>query len=350
MVSVIMPVRNEQAYIERALSAVLAQDYPQDRLEVVIADGMSEDDTRRVIAATAGPRSNVRIVDNRQKIAPTGMNAAMACAGGEIVIRVDGHCEIEPNYVRRCVEHLCTGGADGVGGAIETIGETPVARMIAVAMSSRFGVGGSAFRVGNSPSRLVDTVPFPAYTRSAVQRAGPYDEELVRGQDDEYNYRLRHLGGRLLLAADVRSRYYSRSSLRTLARQYYQYGFWKVRVLQQHPRQMCRRQFVPPAFVAGVLALAAACPFGWLPRATLAVVLAAYALVNLAASAAAAPRVGSWTAVLLPVAYALIHFSYGWGFLRGLVAFRRRWSQPDRTANQEKTCGERRHLTTEQRT
>src|SRR5439155_7654973 len=129
-----------------------------------------------------------------------------------------------------CVSHLVDDELEAVGGPAETIGESYIARVIAAAMSSRFGVGGSAFRVHESTTQFTDTVAFPAYTRAAIDRAGPFDEELVRNQDDEYNYRLRKLGVKILLASDVRSRYYSRATLQRLASQYFQYGFWKVRV------------------------------------------------------------------------------------------------------------------------
>ncbi len=131
-------------------------------------------------------------------------------------MRVDGHCEITPTYVERCVAHLSKDKVDGVGGSVETIGKTHVAQVIARAMSSTFGVGNSAFRTRQGQTLYVDTIPFPAYRRSVIKLAGNYDEELVRNQDDEYNYRLRELGAKLLLAADVKSKYYSRSSLRSL--------------------------------------------------------------------------------------------------------------------------------------
>ena len=245
-VSVVMPVRDEAGFIERSLGAVLAQDYPAGRMEVIVADGMSRDATRDLVRAAADRDPRVRLVDNPGRIAPTGLNAALAQARGQVLVRVDGHCEIAPDYVSRCVAHLSGGEADGVGGPLETIGETPVAQVIALAMSSGFGVGGAAFRTRKGWTGLVDTVAFPAYTRAATDLAGPYDEELVRNQDDEYNYRLRERGARILLAADVGARYFSRGTVRSLFRQYLQYGFWKVRVLQKHPRQMSLRQFIPP--------------------------------------------------------------------------------------------------------
>lgn len=245
-VSILLPVRNEAKNIYEIISSILNQDYPGE-MEILVVDGMSTDDTRAIIAGICSQHAgiNLRILDNPGKIVPTGMNIALREAQGEIIIRVDGHCIIAPDYVRRCVAHLLKDGVDGVGGPMQSIGETRLAETIALGMSSQFGVGNSAFRTTSGVSRLVDSVPFPAYTRAMIERAGLYDEELVRNQDDEYNYRIRELGGRILLADDVRSKYYSRGSLGKLWRQYYQYGYWKVRVLQKHPRQMSLRQFVP---------------------------------------------------------------------------------------------------------
>ena len=158
------------------------------------------------------------------------MNAAIAAATGDVIVRVDGHCEVPPDFVRRAVLHLSRDAVDCVGGILDTIGETRTARVIAAAMSAPFGVGGSAFRSADATSpharaysMLTDTVAFPAFTREAIARAGWFDEELVRNQDDEYSYRLRRLGGRILLAADMRARYYSRGTLRGLWRQCFEY-------------------------------------------------------------------------------------------------------------------------------
>ncbi len=320
-----MPVRNEADFIARSLGCVLAQDYPRERLEVIVADGRSTDATRELVQAWQAEHPNLQLVDNPGCIAPTGLNAAIAQARGEIIVRVDGHCEIAPDYVRNCVRHLREDGVDGVGGPLETIGTTPLAAAIAAAMSSPFGVGGSAFRTIKDRTLLTDTVAFPAYTRAALERAGRFDEEMVRNQDDEYNYRLRKLGGRILLAADVRARYYSRSSLKSLFKQYFQYGYWKVRVLQKHPRQMSPRQFVPPLFVAALCLalLSAVCTAwgGWLA----AVIGASYLFANLIASVLTAVQSGWRQLFLLPPIFLALHLSYGAGFLTGLVKFARYW-------------------------
>lgn len=324
-VSVVMPIRNEIGFIRRGLGAVLAQDYPADLLEVLVADGRSDDGTRQVVQEIARQDARVRLVDNAGRIVATGLNTALEQVKGDIVVRVDGHCEIAPDYVRRCVDHLRRDNVAGVGGPLETVGATAIARAIAAAMSSRFGVGDSAFRTVKGRTQLVDTVAFPAYTRDVLTRTGPFDSELVRNQDDEYNYRIRKMGGRLLLAADVRSKYYSRSSFRTLWRQYFQYGYWKVRVLQKHPRQMRPRQFVPLAFVLALMLSLLVAPWGpgWLVTAAVA---GSYVVANLAASSIVGWKNGRGALVpLAAVAFAILHLSYGLGFLRGLIKFRNRW-------------------------
>lgn len=324
-VTVVMPIRNERGFIARSLGSVLAQDYPSERLEVIVADGLSTDGTRQVVASFQPTHPNLHLIDNSRCIVATGLNLAVSRARGEILVRVDGHCEIAPDYVRRCVEHLTRDGVDGVGGPLETIGEGSAAAAIALAMSSRFGVGGSPFRTLRGETRLVDSIAFPAYWRSAVEKAGPFDEELVRNQDDEYNYRLRKGGAKLLLAADVRCRYFSRSDFRSLWRQYFQYGYWKVRVLQKHPRQMRLRQFVPPLFVAALLAGLVSAPFSaWGGRWLLAVT-ASYALTLILATVAAARR-APWRLVpLLAMAFVTLHLAYGGGCLVGLARFWNRW-------------------------
>jgi cellulose synthase/poly-beta-1,6-N-acetylglucosamine synthase-like glycosyltransferase len=192
-------------------------------------------------------------------------------------------------------------------------------------MSSNFGVGGAAFRTVKDQKILVESVAFPAYTRRAIEKAGLFDEELVRNQDDEYNYRLRELGGCIVLCPDIHSRYYSRSSFRSLWRQYLQYGYWKVRVMQKHPRRMRLRQFAPPLFVAGLLFSLLVAPLivGWWPLGLLAV---SYIVANLGSTFLSA-REASWRMLpLLPLAFITLHLAYGSGFLFGLIRFWRRWA------------------------
>ncbi len=326
-VTVVMPIRNEGDFISRSLTAVLSQDYPSDRMEILVADGQSTDGTAAIVASFQAGHPNLHCIENPGRVVATGLNLALSRARGDVLVRVDGHCEIAPDYVSRCVDHLMKDGVDGVGGPLETIGDGPVARAIALAMSSGFGVGGSPFRTLHGVTRLVDSIAFPAYRRSAVEKAGPFDEELVRNQDDEYNYRLRKGGARLLLAADVRCRYYSRGNFRRLGRQYFQYGYWKVPVLQKHPRQMRARQFAPPLLVAALLAGLAASPFSAWGMRGLAAIAAAYTLALLAATILTVRRQPGGSSLRLALAFVTLHLAYGSGFLVGLVRFAGRWSR-----------------------
>lgn len=324
-ISLLLPIRNEENYIEACLNSLRAQDYPADQMEILVADGLSTDNTRQIVSNWMKQDPRIRVYDNPKQIVPIGLNLLIPQAKGDILIRVDGHCVLASDYVSKCVRHLLEDGVDGVGGPMHSIGQDIISQVTAVAMSSKFGVGNSSFRTETGLTKLADTVPFPAYTRTIIDKIGLYDEELVRNQDDEYNYRIRAAGGKILLADDVRSEYFSRGSFTKLWKQYFQYGFWKVRVLQKHPGQMSPRQFVPPLFVLSLLVslvLSLAVPWAWW---VLAGILGAYLLANLTASLLTALRTRLHAPWLLPLAFSILHLAYGLGFLVGLVRFAGRW-------------------------
>ena len=223
---------------------------------------------------------------------------------------------------------LLTSGADNVGGRMDAVGEGDFAEAVVLATSSPFGVGGARFHYSDK-EEWVDTVYMGAWPRRVFEEIGLFDEELVRDQDDEFNYRLREHGGKILLSPKIKSTYTVRSTPRSLWKQYFQYGYWKVRVLQKHPRQMRLRQFVPPGFAAGLLGsalLAVIFPWGWIPMLA---VFGSYLIANLTASIITAIKSGWRHMPLLTVVYAILHLSYGLGFLVGLVKFANRWG--DRT-------------------
>jgi glycosyltransferase involved in cell wall biosynthesis len=342
-VSLILPIRNETAYIERCLQAILAQDYP-GQMEVLIVDGMSTDDTLDLLQRFILQHSSIILLENPGKIVPTGINIALRQAKGEIVIRVDGHTLIAPDYVRQCVEALQRTNADNVGGKMNAIGNNPFGKAVALATSTPFGVGGARFHYSDR-EEWVDTVYMGAWPRRVFEKIGLFDEELVRDQDDEFNYRLRAAGGKILLSPKIKSEYTVRSAPKALWRQYYQYGFYKVRVLQKHPRQMSLRQFAPPAFVLALLLSALSALFFLFTSCTLcpswlialpAFVPILYLLANLLASIwTAIKKVRSarysllstlYSLLLLPLVFAILHLSYGLGFLAGLVKFWNRWN------------------------
>ncbi len=331
-VSIILPIRNEAAYIKGCLKAIFAQDYSGE-LEILVVDGISTDKTREIIQEfiSGYPQTNIRLLDNPDQFMPPGFNRALRQARGDVIIMLGGHAEIAPDYVRQCVNLLNETKASCVGGAMETIARDTVGKVIALAMSSPFGVGGVAFRTGQEMQREVDTAVFAAYRREVFEQIGGLDEELIRNQDDEFNYRLRAYGGKILFSPKIRSRYYSRANLGSLWRQYYQYGFYKVRVLQKHPRQMSIRQFVPPLFVLALLFSALLAFFPAIRFLSL-TIPAVYLLANLAASFLTTVRAqksnqSSFTVYhsLLPFTFAILHISYGLGFLLGLFKFWNRW-------------------------
>jgi GT2 family glycosyltransferase len=330
IVTLILPVRNEFAYIEHALTAILKQDYPTECMETLIADGMSADDTRKLIHdfSVHYPQLKIQILDNPGRIVSIGMNIALRQSKGEIIIRVDGHTVIGPDYVRQCVDALQRSAADNVGGRMNAIGNSLFGKTVALATSTPFGIGGGRFHYSEK-EEWVDTVYMGAWPRRVFETIGLFDEELVRDQDDEFNYRLRAAGDKILLVPAIKSEYTVRSTPRALWRQYYQYGFWKVRVLQKHPRQMSLRQFVPPAFVMGLLISVLIWPFSFssftrsvLPSSFIPIL---YLIANLFASLYTASKRGWRHFFLLPAVFAILHLSYGLGFLTGLFKFWNRW-------------------------
>jgi succinoglycan biosynthesis protein ExoA len=325
-VSVVLAIRNEVKFIAESLSAILRQDYPAELLQIIVADGMSTDGTRSILREVQKGHPSIEVVDNPGLIVAAGLNVALRAATGDVIVRIDGHTIVEPDYVRTCVETLEETGAHNVGGRMTAVADSPFGWAAAAATSSPFGVGGARFHY-SSKEEWVDTVYLGAWRREVFDRIGLFDEELVRDQDDELNYRLREAGGRILLSPRVKSRYFARSSPSALFRQYGQYGFWKVRVMQKHPGQMRPRQFAPPALVLALAGLVLAAPFSRLARHGLLAIVAAYVLADGASSAAIALRARPQGAHWLPAIFPLLHFSYGAGFLWGLFHFARRWKE-----------------------
>jgi glycosyltransferase involved in cell wall biosynthesis len=329
-VTVVMPIRNEAAFIARSLGSVQAQDYPHERMELLIADGMSTDGTRDVIAGVtaACPSISVTVLDNPGMIVPTGMNIALARAKGEIIVRLDGHTIVAPDYVRECVAALERSGAGNVGGRMDPVSEGEFGQATALATSSPFGVGGARFHYSNL-EEWVDTVYMGAWPRDVFQRVGCFDEEFVRNQDDELNYRLISKGAKILLSPRIKSLYHNRSNPVALWRQYSQYGYWKVRVMQKHPLQMRPRQFVPPLFVSVLLGSVLTMPWLAVGRWMFCLLAVSYTIANLGASLLTA-RKGHWhLLLLLPLTFFILHFAYGFGFLMGLAKFWNRWRDRD---------------------
>jgi len=271
-VSVIVPCRNEAAFIERCLESILASDYPSDRMEVVVADGMSTDGTRGLLAGLAAREARLRVIDNPEGKTPVALNLAIAAARGEILVRFDGHAAMPPDYVRRCVDLLESSCADNAGGSMRTLAQTGglFAGPIAAALGSRFGVGNASYRIGSSRAgpRPADTVFGGCWRRELFSRLGGFNEQLRRGQDLEFNLRLRRAGGTIMLDPAIVCDYYARSSLASLWKHSFSNGAWAVLPFAWTDLVPVRpRHLVPLAFVAG-LAIFCALPFPWPSRRT----------------------------------------------------------------------------------
>jgi GT2 family glycosyltransferase len=317
-VSIIIPCRNEREHIRGCLEDVFAQEAPGLVLEVIVADGMSDDGTRAILETLCARYPALCIVDNPAKIASAGLNAAIRQARGTIIVRMDAHTLYAPDYVRSCVEVLRETGADNVGGAARTRATTYMQRAIAAGYHSPFSVGGARFH-DETYEGYLDTVTYGCWPRAGFERFGYFDETLVRNQDDEHNLRISRAGGRIWQSARIKSWYSPRGSLSALFRQYYQYGYWKVRVIRKHRLPASPRHVVPALFVAGLLVCLAGAPFLWPFRWAGALAAGCYGVALLAASFRTAALAGWRMLPVLPVVFAMFHFGYGIGFLHGAL-------------------------------
>ncbi|MEU8761901.1 glycosyltransferase family 2 protein [Streptomyces sp. NPDC048659] len=323
-VSVIMPVLNEERHLRDAVRHILAQEY-EGELEVVMALGPSTDRTDEIAAelvreTAADGRARVRTVPNPTGRTPAALNAAIGASRHPVVVRVDGHGLLSPDYVGTAVRLLAETGAMNVGGVMHAEGENPWEDAVAAAMTSRIGVGNAAFHTGGAAGPA-DTVYLGVFRREALERAGGYDVEFVRAQDWELNYRIREAGGLVWFSPDLRVRYRPRPSVRALAKQYKDYGRWRHVVARCHRGSLSARYLAPPAAVcaiaAGLLVGAALTPLGLL-------VPAGYLAAVAAGSVPAGRGRPLGTRLRIPVALATMHLSWGYGFLTSPRALARR--------------------------
>jgi glycosyltransferase involved in cell wall biosynthesis len=316
-VTIVMPVRNEERALDATLDAVLAQDLAEP-FEVVVAEGASTDGTRALLERRAAADPRIRLVDNPTGATAAALNRALEAARGRYLVRVDGHSLPPRDYVRRLVEHLRSGACEAAGGRKRAVGSGAFGRAVAEAHGSRFGIGDSKYHYSDRVE-LVDHVPFGAYLTGRARALGGWDEELVRNQDYEFDYRYGAAGGRILLDPSIVVDWQVRERPGALARQYYGYGFWKLRSLARHPGSLHLRWLVPPALVAALAGGAAASPTApgrWL----LTGAAGSYGAFLAAGSALLARRSGPAQAPRLAAALAVMHLSWGAGFLASAAA------------------------------
>ena len=326
MISIILPIRNEAKHIKQALDSILNQNHIDQGFEILIADGMSTDDTRDLIIKYQKDHPNTHLIDNPEKTVSTGFNRALNESKGDIIIRVDGHCEIAPDYIQKCLECLEKINADCVGGATEHVASGLVGKSIKIAQSSFFGVGGVSFRKKVEKGEYVDTLAFGAYKREVFDQLGGYDEELMRNQDDEFNFRMIQNDGKIWLDPYIKSTYTQRNSFKGLFKQYFQYGFYKIRVIQKRREIASWRHVVPGLFVLGLLTSLSIFLFNGnnISILSLCIPYFSFSLFATIFELIKSPF-NLLSVIMLPLTFYILHISYGLGFLLGLIYFWDKW-------------------------
>jgi len=324
-VTIVAACRNEIDHIRGFLDSLLAQNLQGWEWEAIIADGMSDDGTRDVLEEYNTKHPQLRFIDNPGRIVSSGLNAAIRAARGEIIVRMDAHTRYAPDYALLCLATLESSGADNVGGPARTNATGTYARAVAAAYHSRFCTGARFHDVNYEG--WVDTVTYGCWRKSTFERIGLFDENLVRNQDDELNLRLIRAGGKIWQNPRIMSWYSPRTTLSSVFRQYFQYGYWKVAVIRKHKIPASWRHAVPVVFaltnlllsVAIAASIWAGAPQWTIAFATLwAAMFATYGLANLIASAFAAKSAGWDIFFYLPAAFATYHFAWGLGFFVGI--------------------------------
>jgi succinoglycan biosynthesis protein ExoA len=315
LVTVLVPARDEERSIAACLHSILSQDY--STLEVIVLDAGSRDATADVVEEIGRGDPRVSLVRHTLDRIPQSLNLGLARARGRWLVRVDAHSRIEPGYVGRAVDHLRGGGWGGVGGRKDGVAASSTGRAIALAHSSRFGVGNSRYHYGTDPD-TVDHVPFGAYPTQLVRAMGGWNASLRANEDFELDFRIRRLGYELLFDPALRISWDTRESISDLFKQYRRYGRGKADVVRLHPDSLEPRHLAAPGLVVALLGATLAAPL----RPALAVAAAApYIVVLAGASAIVALRERDWRAApCLPLAFLAMHLGWGWGFWEGLIA------------------------------
>ena len=319
MLSVIVPIYQEEKYIYKCIDSMLSQDYPKDDLEIILVDGMSKDRTREIVATYTAKYPFIRMIDNPERIAPCAMNRGIKEAKGDVIMRLDAHVYYPKNYFSLLVEKLNElPGAENVGALCNTlpVNDSITAQSIAAVLSSSFGMGNSHFRVGADKEMEVDTVPFGCFHRSIFDKVGLYDEELVRNQDDELNARIIKAGGKIYLIPQLVCEYYARDTAKKVYKMFYQYGVFKPLVNKKLGSPATVRQFFPLFFVLGLLVGPVVCLF--LPVLWWAYFAVIMLWFILATSFSLKDSKSLKRILTQNWIYFVVHFGYGWGYIVGI--------------------------------
>jgi len=320
--TIILPIRNEREYISSALDSILNQT-KLDKYEIIISDGCSNDGTLDIVYKYISNNSNIHLIENPSKIVSTGFNLALNEAKGDIIIRMDGHCEITQNYIKKCYNLLKETDADIVGGFIETISTGLVGKAISIAQSSWFGVGGVKFRSKKLvKASYVDTLAFGAHRRKIFADIGGYDEEMVCNQDDEFNHRAIQSGKKIWMDPSIKTKYFSRSTFSRLFKQYFNYGCYKVRGIQKRRQIISMRQLIPSIFVMALMVTLISGYILQQPWISFSLLLI-YLIINFISSFIGSQKIS--LSFFIFFSFWILHIGYGLGFMWGLFRFLGKW-------------------------
>lgn len=320
--SVICPIYNEEKYIGQFLDSLLTQDYPKDDLEILLVDGMSKDRTREIVAEYIAEHPFIRLIDNPDKIVPYAMNRGIDAAKGDIIMRLDAHASYQPDYFSVLVKGLKRLQADNVGTVCKTdvLNKTPKTLAIREVLGNKFGVGNSTFRTGIDKEQEVETVPFGCWRKEVFEKYGKYDVRLVRNQDIELNKRIIRGGGKILILPDTYCTYLARETWQALAKNNYGNGKWNILTVYYTKTfsSLSLRHFIPLLFLLSLI-VPLLLAFIWWPFALVSLAsLLAYTGLLSAVSLKLAIQKGLNFFYLL-ITFFVLHLSYGWGSLMGII-------------------------------
>jgi len=321
-VSLVIPCRNEKNYIGKFLDSLILQSWPKDQMEIVIADGMSEDGTREIIKEYQAKYPYIKLLDNPQKYTPFALNIAIKASRGDVIVRLDSHAKYDVDYIAKCAKCLIQYKADNVGGNMKTIPakNTLAAKSIALCMSRGLGVGNSYFRKGSDKPMEVDTVFGGCYRREIFDKIGFFNENLKRSQDLELNLRLKRAGGKIILVPEIVSYYYPKATLKEFLIHNFTDGQWAILPFKFTKRFFKLRHYILLIFISLILLLGIASFFSPAAFITLIMILGFYLATVLASSIIIAfeeKKIG--LLIFMPIAFLIRHFGYGAGSLLGLT-------------------------------
>ncbi len=315
LITAIVASFNEAAIIRQCLDSLFAQRDVNGRFEVIVVDGMSNDGTQEIIRRHPEYGKRLRLLSNPRRLQVFAWNLGLREAKGTYYAMMSAHTEYGPRYFASCLEVVERTGATAVGGIALTRGTGPIGRAVAWCMSTPLGIGNTRFRYATTEEE-VDHVAFMFARRDAVEAIGGFDETLPVGEDVDLNFRLRKSGAKIVLSPSIEVHYHVRSSLRSLARQMFRYGYWRHSLWRKHPKGLSFRVFIPPALVAALVGSALLATFGMRPVAALAPFV--YGCF-LAITGLMSARALGWLAALVPVVLFSMHVSYGTGWWAALA-------------------------------